>query len=51
MLGPSGQSFGCVSFKDYDAFLHAFLKGEVARIVVVPHLGTAASRVTLAGRG
>jgi hypothetical protein len=51
MLGPSGQSFGCVSFKDYDAFLHAFLKGEVARIVVVPHLGTTVSRVTLAGRG
>jgi hypothetical protein len=51
MLGPSGQSFGCVSFKDYDAFLHAFLKGEVARIVVVPHLGTTVSRVPLAGRG
>jgi hypothetical protein len=51
MLGPSGQSFGCVSFKDYDAFLHAFLKGEVARIVVVPHLGTTVSRVSLAGGG
>ncbi|HEY2229134.1 MAG TPA: DUF2778 domain-containing protein [Xanthobacteraceae bacterium] len=51
MLGPSGQSFGCVSFKDYDAFLHAFLKGEVARIVVVPHLGTAVLPATLASRG
>ena len=38
MLGPSGQSFGCVSFKDYPEFLHAFLRGEVNRIVVVPHL-------------
>jgi hypothetical protein len=51
MLGPSGQSFGCVSFKDYQAFLHAFLKGDVARLVVVPHLGTTVSRATLAGRG
>ena len=38
MLGPNGQSNGCVSFKDYDAFLHAYLRGEVDRIVVVPHL-------------
>jgi hypothetical protein len=38
MLGPSGQSFGCVSFKHYDEFLHAFRRGEVSRIVVVPHL-------------
>jgi hypothetical protein len=38
MLGPSGQSFGCVSFKDYQAFLKAFEKGEIDRLVVVPHL-------------
>jgi hypothetical protein len=38
MLGPTGQSFGCVSFKDYQAFLRAFLNGEVDRLVVVPHL-------------
>lgn len=38
MLGPSGQSFGCVSFKNYQEFLHAFLRGEVNRMVVVPHL-------------
>jgi Protein of unknown function (DUF2778) len=44
MLGPSGQSFGCVSFRDYHAFLQAFLEGEVNRLVVVPHLGTAVSR-------
>ncbi len=35
LLGPSGQSNGCISFKDYDRFLQAFLRGEVRRIVVV----------------
>ena len=38
MLGASGASFGCVSFKHYDAFLQAFRRGEVNRMVVVPHL-------------
>jgi hypothetical protein len=41
MLGPSGQSFGCVSFKNYSEFLHAFLRGEIDKLVVVPHLRTA----------
>jgi hypothetical protein len=41
MLGANGQSNGCVSFSDYDKFLHAFLKGEVDRMVVVAHLDTA----------
>jgi hypothetical protein len=41
MLGPNGQSNGCVSFKDYPAFLNAFLNGEVNRLVVVEHLATA----------
>ncbi len=41
MLGPNGQSNGCVSFSDYPAFLNAFLKGEVDRLVVVDHLGNA----------
>lgn len=35
LLGPSGQSNGCISFKDYDRFLQAYLRGEVKRIVVV----------------
>lgn len=39
MLGSSGQSNGCVSFKNYNAFLKAFLRGEVTRMVVVPRLG------------
>ena len=39
MLGASGQSFGCVSFKDYPQFLKAFENGEVNRLVVVPSRG------------
>jgi hypothetical protein len=35
MLGPNGDSNGCVSFKDYDRFLQAYLRGEVKRLVVV----------------
>jgi hypothetical protein len=35
MLGPNGDSNGCVSFKDYDKFLQAYLRGEVRRLVVV----------------
>ncbi len=39
LLGPSGQSNGCVSIKDYDAFVAAFDRGEIDRIMVVEHLG------------
>ena len=38
LRGPTGQSSGCVSFRDYPAFLNAFLRGEVERLVVVDHL-------------
>ena len=38
MLGPNGQSNGCVSFKDYPKFLRAYLRGEIDRIVVVSRL-------------
>jgi hypothetical protein len=41
MLGPNGQSNGCVSFKDYSRFLQAFKRGEVERMVVVSRLGGA----------
>jgi hypothetical protein len=41
MLGPNGQSNGCVSFRNYPAFLDAYLKGEVDRLVVVDHLAAA----------
>jgi hypothetical protein len=47
MLGPTGQSFGCVSFKNYPAFLQAFLEGEVDRLIVVPHLGATVSAPTV----
>lgn len=39
MLGPNGQSNGCVSFRHYDKFLQAFLSGKVDRMVVVASLG------------
>ena len=35
MLGPNGDSNGCVSFKTYDVFLRAFQNGEVKRLAVV----------------
>lgn len=35
LLGPSGASNGCVSFKDYNAFLEAYERGEFDRLVVV----------------
>ena len=35
MLGPNGDSNGCVSFRDYAAFLHAFKQGKVKRMIVV----------------
>jgi hypothetical protein len=38
MLGANGESNGCVSFSNYQAFLNAYLKGEVDRIVVVEKL-------------
>jgi len=44
MLGPNGQSNGCVSFRDYDKFLHAFLRGEVDRMVVVASMRPRAPR-------
>ena len=48
MRGPNGQSNGCVSFKDYQKFLNAYLRGDVDRLVVVPNLGT--SRIARARR-
>ena len=46
LLGPNGQSNGCVSFNDYDAFLEAFLRGEVERLVVVERLDNPPSPIT-----
>jgi hypothetical protein len=35
MLGPNGDSNGCVSFKNYDAFLRAFKNEQIKQLVVV----------------
>lgn len=39
MLGPRGDSNGCVSFKNYDRFLQAYLRGEVKRLIVTAGRG------------
>jgi len=46
LLGPNGDSNGCVSIKEYDRFLAAYQNGEVKRLVVVPSIkeGLTASR-------
>jgi hypothetical protein len=38
MMGDNGDSNGCVSIKDYDAFLKAFQEGKVTRLAVVAKL-------------
>jgi Protein of unknown function (DUF2778) len=38
MLGPTGESNGCVSFKNYDAFLQAYQSGQVKHLAVVASL-------------
>ena len=48
MLGPNGQSNGCVSLKDYPAFLNAYLRGEITRLVVVERLDDPPSARTAA---
>jgi hypothetical protein len=49
MLGPNGQSNGCVSFSDYPTFLDAYLGGDINRLVVVEHLATAPGPKTALG--
>jgi Protein of unknown function (DUF2778) len=38
MLGPRGDSNGCVSFKNYEAFLQAFQSGLIKHLQVVARL-------------
>jgi hypothetical protein len=38
MLGSNGESNGCVSFKNYDAFLQAYLDHKIKRLAVVASL-------------
>ncbi len=49
MLGPNGQSNGCVSLKDYDAFLAAFRRGEFDRLLVVERLDDVPAGQTATG--
>lgn len=51
MLGPSGASNGCVSFRDYAKFLQAYLRGEVARLVVVAGAGADSVPSVASSRG
>ncbi len=46
MLGPSGQSNGCVSFSNYAEFLEAYERGQINRLVVVERLAEAPSPKT-----
>lgn len=38
MLGPNGDSNGCVSFRNYEAFLRAYQNHEISRLAVVTRL-------------
>lgn len=38
MLGPNGDSNGCVSFRNYEAFLQAYLDHKVTKLAVVSSL-------------
>ncbi|MBE7247649.1 MAG: DUF2778 domain-containing protein [Actinomycetospora chiangmaiensis] len=51
MLRQPGASNGCVSFRDYNRFLQAFLRGEVRRLVVVAGDGGLFGRVGMSERG
>jgi hypothetical protein len=44
MLGPDGQSNGCVSLQDYPKFLEAYLRGDIDRLIVLPSSGAASAR-------
>ena len=52
MLRQPGASNGCVSFRDYNRFLQAFLRGEVRRLVVVAgsEAGGILNRIGMIGR-
>jgi hypothetical protein len=39
MMGPEGDSNGCVSIREYERFRKAFDDGEITRLVVVPSIG------------
>jgi Protein of unknown function (DUF2778) len=43
LMGPNGDSNGCVSIRNYDKFLKAFQNGELKRLVVVTSVNDMAS--------
>jgi hypothetical protein len=45
MLGPRGDSNGCVSFRDYNRFLRAYRNGEITKLAVVPSLSRSGSQL------
>jgi hypothetical protein len=49
LLGPNGQSNGCVSIGEYSKFLNAYLNGEIERIAVVDRLVEPPSSSTAVG--
>ena len=49
MLGPSGASNGCVSFRDYNRFLDSYLRGEIRQLVVVAGSGGAPPNLASSG--
>ena len=51
MLRQPGASNGCVSFRDYNRFLQAFLRGDVRRLVVVGGSGDAFGRIGMRDHG
>lgn len=52
LRGPrTGQSHGCVAFKDYNKFLRAFKQGKVKKMIVVPSGGATVARRGKAGVG
>jgi hypothetical protein len=51
MLGPNGQSNGCVSFRDYPKFLQAFTSGEINQLIVLPQVPATPAATTVAQAG
>lgn len=50
MLGPNGDSNGCVSFRDYNRFLQAYLRGEIRQLKVVARGASAPAQNWFASR-
>jgi hypothetical protein len=49
LLGPNGQSNGCVSLPNYSEFLNAYLNGDIDRLVVVDRLENPPGSMLAAG--